>query len=385
MNRPPPAIRPDTVISYSMTALFRYVSTPTATRPGYTAEMTKPPVPLRPAAAQSAGENLIRAAFATFAATCRNTFAGDEVEKRYPGDDAALMLVTRATVAPANTTTSGWASQLVQMAVGSFLADLGAMSAASRLMAMGMKPATIPLGAPSIAFQYPHRPAGPVARGWVAEGDPIPAAAANLEALTIVPGKIGAIMVASRELVRRSNAEMVFRQMLTEDAAISLDAVYFGSAAGSSTTSAGLLYNVSATPTTGDFRNDLQQLAEIVGAGGSGRVAFVTGPGRAAAVSVRNDINATILPSLAVADDTIIAVDPLAILHAYGPEPDIMASAEAALHMSDVPLPIVSTTPADPITSLYQADRVALRMLLDVGFVKRRATAVAYTSGIYTW
>lgn len=345
----------------------------------------KNPIPLRPAPAASAGENLIRAAFATFAARCGGTFVGDEVEKRYPGDEAALAIVTRAAVPVGTTTTSGWASQLVQTAVGSFLVDLAGVSAASRLMTLGIKPATIPPGAPSLGFHFPHRPAGPVARGWVSEGDPIPAASANLELLDIVPGKLGVIMVGSRELLRRSNAELVFRRILTEDAAMSLDSVYFGTAAATATSSAGLLYNVTATPTTGAFRDDLQQLAEIVGAGGSGQVAFVTGPGRAAAISVRTDINALVLASIAVADDTVIAVDPLAILHAYGPEPDISAAGEASLHMSDTPLPIVSTTPADPVTSLYQSGRVALRMLLDVGFVKRRSTAVAYTSGIYGW
>lgn len=344
--------------------------------------MTKAPVPLRPAPALSAGENLIRAAFSTFAARCRSTDPSEEVAKRWPGDDAALALVTRATVAPGMTGTSGWASHLVQAAVGEFLADLAPVSAASRLMAMGPKPASIPPGsvAPLI---FPHRPAGPAARGWVAEGDPIPATSASLANLIIVPGNVAAIMVASRELMRRSNAELVFRRMLTEDAGLSLDAVYFGSDAATDSSSAGLLYNVTGTPTTGDCRDDLARLAAIVGAGGSGRVAFVTGPGRAAAMTLRTDINATILPSLAVADDTVIAVDPMAILHAHGPEPDIEASGEAALHMSDTPLPIVDGATADPVTSLFQADRVALRMILDIGFVKRRAGAVAYTSSIY--
>lgn len=338
--------------------------------------MTQPPIPLRPAPPQSGGESLIRAAYAVFAAAARRTFAGDECAARYRDDEGALALVTRATVAPAATGTSGWASHIVRTSTAAFMGDLAGVSAASSLIALGNRPVSIPAGFSEIPLYFPQRSAGPTARSWVAENDPIPVSAANLEAKTLIVGKVGIIVVGSRELVRQASGERMFRTILTEDAAASLDSAYFGDDAATADSSAGLLYGVSARATTGNLLDDLQDLAMTVSAGGSGKVAFITSPGRAAALSVRGDVTATVLPSVVVPDDRMIAVDPMAVIHGFGVEPDLQASGEATIHMSDTPLPIVDGTPADPVSSMYQADRIAFRMLLDCGFVKRRANSV---------
>lgn len=367
-----------------MAAHFRYASTLVAIHAGYTAEM-KQPVPLRPAPPQSGGESLIRAAWATFAAAARRTFAGDEVAARYGDDEGALALVTRATVAPGATGTSGWASHIVRTSTAAFMADLAGVSAVSALIAMGNRPVTIPGGAAEIPLYFPQRPAGPTARAWVAENDPIPVSAATLEALTLVVGKLGVIVVGSRELTRQASGERMFRTILTEDAAASLDAAYLGDDAATATSSAGLLYNVTPRATTGNLLDDLQDLAMAVNAGGSGKVAFITSPGRAAALALRADITATVLPSVVVPDDRLIAIDPMAVIHGFGVEPDLQASGEATVHMSDTPLPIVSGATADPVSSMFQADRIAFRMLLDLGFVKRRENAVAFMDDLYGW
>lgn len=347
--------------------------------------MTKPPVPLRPSPPQSGAESLTRAAWATFAASCRGSNAGDEVTARYRDDEGAFALATRATVAPGSTQTSGWASHIVRTSTAAFLADLGGASAVSILISMGNRPLVIPAGAAEIPVSFPQRSTGPVARGWVSENAPIPASAANLEAKTLVVGKLAVIAVQSRELVRYANGERVFRQILTEDAGLSLDAAYLGDDAATADSSAGLLYGVSALATTGALLDDLQTLAMAVGVNGSGKVVFITSPGRAAALSLRSDIAATVLPSLAVEDDRIVAVDPMGLIHGFGVEPELDASSEAVLHMSDTPLPIKDGATADPVTSLFQQDRVAFRMLLDCGFVKRRANSVAFMDDLYGW
>jgi hypothetical protein len=368
-----------------MTALFRYASTLVSMRGGYYADMTKPPVPLRPAPPQSGGESLVRAAWATFAASCKGSNAGDEVTTRFRDDEGALVLATRATVAPGSTQTSGWASHIVRTSTAAFLSDLGGASAVSSLIAMGNRPVSIPGGSSEIPLYFPQRSTGPAARGWVSENAPIPASAANLEAKTLIVGKLAVIVVGNRELVRQANGERMFRTILTEDAGLSLDAAYLGDDAATADSSAGLLDGVASLATTGELLTDLQVLAMAVGANGSGKVAFITSPGRAAALSLRADISATILPSIAVADDRIVAVDPMGLVHGFGVEPDIQASSEATVHMSDTPLPIRDGTTADPVTSLYQQDRVALRMILDCGFVKRRTNSVAFMDSLYAW
>jgi hypothetical protein len=368
-----------------MTALFRYASTLVSMRGGYYADMTKPPVPLRPAPPQSGGESLVRAAWATFAASCKGSNAGDEITGRWRDDEGSFAIATRATVAPGSTQTSGWASHIVRTSTAAFLSDLGGASAVSNLIAMGNQPLVIPAGAAEIPVNFPQRSTGPVARGWVSENAAIPASAANLESRTLVAGKLAVIVVQSRELVRYANGERVFRQILNEDAALSLDSAYLSDAAATADSSAGLLYAVTATATTGSLMDDLQTLAMAVGSNGSGKVAFIVSPGRAAALSLRSDISATFLPSLAVSDDRIVAVDPMGIIHGFGVEPDLEASGEAVIHMSDAPLPIRDGTTADPVTSLYQQDRVAFRMILDCGFVKRRTNSVAFMENLYAW
>jgi hypothetical protein len=118
-------------------------------------------------------------------------------------------------------------------------------------------------------------------------------------------------------------------------------------------------------------------------ASGSGSVVFVVSPSRAATLPIKAPEIAekvTVLPSVAVPDGRVIAVDPLAILHATDTVPEILVARGAVLHMSDTPLPIVdaSGTVAAPARSTYQTASVAIRALAEIAFVKRHSTSVAY-------
>jgi hypothetical protein len=137
--------------------------------------------------------------------------------------------------------------------------------------------------------------------------------------------------------------------------------------------------------------DDLAKLAEAVGAGGSGSVTFIMAPGRAAAARVRmlsTPATGTILSSLAVPSDRVIACDPQALVHGHSGEPEIVASEEATLHMSDAPtdigLPGSPATVAAPVQSMFQTSQVSTRLLQNIAFAKRRTGCVAYTDGC-TW
>jgi hypothetical protein len=131
----------------------------------------------------------------------------------------------------------------------------------------------------------------------------------------------------------------------------------------------------------------LLQIDGIVGAGGSGSITWVAAPERAwrlriLAPELARDMD--IATSPVVPADRVIAVDGPALFVATDPAPDIVKSEEAVLHMSDVPLEIVSDTgptTADPVRSLWQTASVAARVIHEIDFVKRRSTAVAYLDG----
>jgi hypothetical protein len=356
---------------------------------GFISTMTQRPnpIPLRPdyaAAARNRPIYVERAAYAAAFATALQRDRGAIFAKLYPNDDVSPVLLTRAAVAPGSTTTSGWASQLVQSAVWDFFKNLVPISAAAALAARG---ASIPLDDSALStISIPYRSTAPRDPHFVTELSPMPVRSEALAGVTLGPvRKIGSILVVSRTLLKRSGSQNVYTTMLREDASYGLDAAVFSSETGSGDAHEGLLHNVTTTAGTGDLLRDLQTLAAAVSVGGSGQVVFIGGPGFAAAAGVDGRIKATILPSLAVPETRLIAVDPLSLIWGAGTDPEIDVSTEAVLHMDDDPAAIVASgTAAVPTRSMFQTDCVATRMILPISFAKRRAGAVAYIDGIST-
>jgi len=337
------------------------------------------PIPLRPTP-QVQSDAVARAAFAAFSAIARNRDVASEASRLWPDDEVTAAIIARASAPVGTTATGGWAAELIRPAMGEFLRDVAPASAAAALIRLGTITAFPPgAAAADTPLLFPQRTGAPAARPIVAEGAPIPVSSYVFATITIAPQKLGVIVVASRELARRADASAIFQELLVADAAASLDTLYF------STSAPGLLNGVTATPQTGSMAGDLHDLAAIVGAGGSGRAVFVVGPGMAAAAALRADVTATVLPSSVVAEGTIIACDPAGLVHAFGSEPDIFASEDSTIHMSDVPLPIVAGVTGDPIRGMYQTGGIATRLLLDIGFIKRRTNAVAFMTGSYGW
>lgn len=236
------------------------------------------------------------------------------------------------------------------------------------------------------ALSIPIRSTAPITTSWVNELDPIPVQNDVLSAVALGPARrLGRIIVATKTLLKRSDAQSIFNTLLQEDAAKSLDAAVFSSSTGSGDEIEGLLNNATSVAGTGDLMRDLQALAASVSASGSGQVIFIGGPAFAAAASLDANIKATILGSSAVAETMLIAVDPLSLAWGAGADPDIDVSTEAVLHMSDDPLAIVvGGVASDPTRSVYQTDAVAIRMILPIAFAKRRSDAVAVISGVST-
>jgi hypothetical protein len=335
------------------------------------------PIPLRPQFTEP-HIHFERAAFAAVMAVARD-LSESEGSQFFP-DDGAVPILLRSEAAIGST--SGWASDLAQQAMGSFLQSLAPQSAAAALMVRGISVDLARFSAVSV----PGRATVPGRLPWVGEGQPIPVSSQILAATSIEPKKMGWLTVFSGELSRRSDAQGAFTALLRESASLSLDAGYFSDDAGDDVTHQGLLYGVSPTVpavTSGTMEDDLAALAVAVGTGGSGQVIFITGPGRAAAMAIRSpNLKVPVLSSLAVPEDRVIAIDPLSLVHGIGSAPEITAARSALLNMSDEPGPIVDGTASAPVRSLYQTDAIALRCLIDAAFGARRAGAVAYMDDV---
>lgn len=356
------------------------------------------PIPIRPVTRPGANDTLAaavpRAMFCAFRSKVDPAVKGrdfdDVCRQIFPGDHAALTLLKSA-VTPGSTTAPGFASELIHNTVGVFLASLAPASAIAGIMQAGFNADMQSFG----EHVLPFRATAPVARPWVPENAAIAVTQYQFQAVTLGPAsKVGIIATASRELIRRAFAEAIFTQMVRDDAAISLDSAYLSTAAAATGSQAGLLNGVTPLPAVSSglspkdqMADDLAALGSAVAAGGFGAVAFIMSPARAIRVQIKApDLQVPVLPSVAVPDHRVIAVDPVSIVHGFGSDPDALWSQEAVIHMDTEPLPISDGgVTAAPVRSLWQTDAVATRMILDVAFSKRRANAVAFMDDVSAW
>ncbi len=319
---------------------------------------------------------------------------GRDVRDFVADDEKTTLAIIERANAPLGTTTD-WGAGLLQNSWRSFLVSLAPYSGAARLIELALK-ATLTNA--EYATSYPVRPSGAATPAWVEEGGPIPLSSSNFLNVPIgPPKKLASIVAWSRELSKRSDADAIMETMLREDVAAGLDAAFFATTAASSAANAGLLDGVvagagvvSGGGAVENARQDLMDLADAVSDGGSGAVTFVVNPKRFARLRILDPIlsaSLDIVPSAAVPIDRVIAADGPALLVSVDTTPEIDISTNALLHMSDTPLEIVSDTgptTADPVRSLWQTATIAVRVIHELAFAKRRSTAVAYLDGA-TW
>ena len=199
------------------------------------------------------------------------------------------------------------------------------------------------------------------------------------------------IIAFSRELAKRTAAESVFRQILTEDAAASLDAAIFATTAVSAAAPAGLLFGV--TPGTGfaggdDFaiKQDIRALmAPYHLAGGGADIVFVTNPAMAASLAMHFPMfQWPVLVSTQIPAGRLVLIQLSAFVSGFGSMVEVDRTESATLHMEDTtPLELVSAagTVADHVRSLWQTGAIALKMTYEMAFAMRGAGRVQYLNG----
>lgn len=344
----------------------------------------------------------------------------DVIRHKIYGDDEATRvvcdIVLKAASAPAMTTVTGWAAELVQQIYADFMQVLLPLSVLPRLEALGL---ALSFGAAGRII-IPTRNLTPAVSGsFVGEGAPIPVRQTQFASQVLTPKKAAVISTWTRELDEHSipAIEGLLRQAVLEDTAIALDTVLLGNGAataiappGLRSYQAGLTPSAAATPfdafvadykalfgslltlTLGNVRKpvimlnplqtlDLSTMQPPAAAAPLWPLQAMLAAGKVGKADLIE--SATVPPGMAIMVD---AAD-FTTAGAEGPRMEI--SDQATLHMEDTaPQDIVSGpsgTPvaATPVKSMFQTDSLALRLILFLNWIMRRPV-VSWMSGV-TW
>lgn len=321
-----------------------------------------------------------------------------------------LQFIQRAASAPATTTTTGWAAELVQTAVLDFLDALQPDTIYPRLRDMG---ARFNFGRNGVV-SLPSRAATPtIAGSFVAQGGAIPVRQGAFNAITLTPKKMAVISTFTREIAEHStpNIEAIIRQMINEDTSASIDSVLLDATAASATRPAGLRAGVSTlTPTAGANLDALiadlkQMLGVLIAANALRAPVWIMNPAQALSISLRTNANGEfvfrdevaagrlltypILTSTSVTAAQVFLVDAADFFSATGDEPRFDVNDSATLHMEDTAPTAIGTTGtptvvAAPVRSLWQTDTIGIRMIMDLNWALRRTGIVSYITAV-TW
>lgn len=314
--------------------------------------------------------------------------------------------VNKAVAIPADTTTSGWADTLVQTVVGDFIESLLPLSIYPQLRAKG---GSFSFGRNGILTLPSRNTAATVAGAFVGQGAAIPVRQGAFTSITLTPKKLGVITTMTREIVEHSTPQIegIVKQAMLDDTAIAIDTVLLDATASSTIRPAGLKNGVtkitaSVTNSIVGFVADLKALysALITATNGNVRApVWIMNPGDVLAASLlqttvgetpfREELSRGTLLGIPVVtsttglNDMMGIIDAADFITATGDTPQFSVSDQAVLHMEDTAPAAISTvatpnTVAAPIRSLFQTDTIAIRMIMDMNWAKRRA-------GIFQW
>lgn len=353
---------------------------------------TRPnPIPLRPdpaAIAEATISALVRTCIASARHQLDRSVAPAEFARRTWGDEAAqVQYLLRAASSPAQISAPGWAQELAHV-VTIFLPSLTPLSAGADLLARGLQLSFD--GAAQI--KLPLIAQGTA--GFVGEGKPIPVVQfATSAGAVLEPYKLASITTLTREMMDASTAEAIIRQALSESVANGLDQAMFSVGPGSADHPPGLLYGVGALTTSTSTDKDIAMIDDLTAivhavarVAGAGPVVLIAAPEQAASIALRylKALDYSLLATAALPAGSVVAVAANALVSAFGGTPTIEANRETELVMNDQPGEVVTVggMTGSPIASMFQSDRVALRIGMFANWVLRAPGAVAWVSGV---
>lgn len=325
----------------------------------------------------------------------------------------ADIMVAKAAVGPADTVTPAWAAALVQTAFASDLMELLLpVSVYPGLSAKGIRVDFGRNGTVSI----PKRDVTPtVAGSFVGEGAPIPVRRAGFSAITMGQKKMAVITTFTREISERSTPaiEGLLRNAIQEDTALSIDTVLLDANVATAIRPAGIRNGASTAAGTagGGFNAIVADVKAMLGAlstatnGNIRAPVWLMNPVQAIALGLtqnaggdfpfKSEVNGgnfqgyPLIQSPTVPAGVVILLDAADFATATGDSPRFDVSDQATLHMEDTAPAQISAvgTPnvvAAPVQSMFQTDSIALRMIMPMNWVLRRAGTVIERTAV-TW
>ncbi len=333
---------------------------------------------------------------------------------RYNDDTTKFMcgLVLRAPSAPAMTTVTGWAAELVQQIYTAPMELLFPKAIATRLAAKGL---TLNFGRAGRII-IPTRSRTPtIAGSFVGEGQPIPVRQGAFTSQTLTPKKLAVITTFTKEMADHSipAIEGILRDAIQTDTTVALDSILIDANPATTVRPPGLLNGVTVTTATAGgglaaLIGDIKALVSALVASTYGNIrvpVFLMNPGDVLSASLASAVNTGIFPfrdevargtlnSIPIIDSATVPVKTMILIDAAdfvivgGEAPRIDLSDQATLHFEDTsPLDLVAGSPgtvAAPQKSLFQTDSIALRMIMPMNWVQRRTGTIVYTQSV-TW
>jgi HK97 family phage prohead protease len=337
------------------------------------------------------------------------------MEKLFPNDEivkTAFNITTKAASAPALTSVTGWAAELVASRLGEMTPTLMPMSVYGPLSAKGMRLTFGPYGTINIPVRSLSTT---IAGSFVGEGLPIPVRQGLFTTAPLVPKKLAVISTWSREMDEHSMPAIsaLIREAIQQDTSVAVDTILLDATAKSAIRPAGIRNGISGQSATagGGFTALVGDLKLLIGAvitatnSNLRNPVWIMNPAQKVSIGLVQPSGTAFLPFAAQVESNtllgypiitsgtvtagmVIFMDAADYVSATDDSPRFEVSDSATLHMDDTtPLNIGTAgspaTVAAPSQSMFQTDCIALRMILPCDWLMRRAS-LAWVSSV-TW
>jgi HK97 family phage major capsid protein len=369
------------------------------------------------------GELHIKHATASYISHLESKSIEQVIKERWP-NDLGLQAVTKSSIDPADTSTTGWAVELTEEANRGFLELLrGASIAAQMWPSAGVNLQFD--GYTAINVPSREGTTTDLASGWTPELGALPVRKAVFATQRIEPYKWGAIVTLSREITQRSTPAImqIVQSGLVTDTATRLDNDYYGEgAAVAGFRPAGIFAGVTGTASaTGgatvgdDMLTDLRNLVDPIYAANMGQMLYLAmHPSNALSMSTvlyngtylfRDELARGTLLGLPVITSTNAPLDELWALDmaqqavASGAMNFETSTSATIVEIDDdgvapfmgaanprVPSGQVggdtAQVPPQTVRSLFQTDAVAIRLIQDLSWANLRTGSVNRITGV---
>lgn len=325
--------------------------------------------------------------------------AGEIAEQRWGKTNPTLVnLIKMAAVPGAGTDSGEWGSELVQSDTrytGDFLEYLYGITVFDRLPLREVPSNVTIKGTDGAATGY-----------WVGQSKAIPTTSGSASSIALTPLKVGAIAVASNELLADSSpsAEAWIRDLLANALAQRVDQTFLSaSAAVSGVSPAGILNGVSAGTSAGATADNIRTDLEVLASGfiqnkNVKNLWIVTSPGLLFSLSLmKNSLGQPEFSGLSieggkleginiiagdnVGSGDVIMLIPSEIWKIGDSGLQVSFSRDATIEQeteptgaTDTPVGMTTTN----ATNMFQEDSTAIRVIRRINFQKRRPYAAAF-------